>query len=346
MLAGAFTSLTARADDGPKVVKSRVYMRTYQTWHTWSPTAKKFIPDTTAWMPYLKFSVLGPVPSGSQFVVDFTKPGGVPWWSLELNTDELKAGGRETYETARKDSEADEKKYITATGVFGFKIRCKNELAGTNQVLFTGTYKVERISKFNGTPVTKNQADYYVNQDWMLPVGYLYEKPDNVLPPLAAAMWFKGNMDGVDLAGYLFYNGKQIASTKDGGSFATAEEELNTNHNDRGDPTWQLWDAEWDSVALAPFNGEENPRVFYLSKNPGNYEIKVLRAGKLSRDATFTVGADGKVVDNGLGTANNVNTLRWILPVKILGTGDGTWNKEAWRTETFYGNPMKGFAAP
>jgi hypothetical protein len=34
-----------------------------------------------------------------------------------------------------------------------------------------------------------------------------------------------------------------------------------------------------------------------------------------------------------------------IIPVQIIGDQDGTWNKAAWQTEAFYGNPLKGFAA-
>ena len=40
--------------------------------------------------------------------------------------------------------------------------------------------------------------------------------------------------------------------------------------------------------------------VFFLDKNPGEYEIKVLRQQKLARSAAFTVGADGRIVDNGI----------------------------------------------
>jgi hypothetical protein len=32
-----------------------------------------------------------------------------------------------------------------------------------------------------------------------------------------------------------------------------------------------------------------------------------------------------------------------IVPVQIIGDQDGPWNKAAWQTEAFYGNPLKGF---
>jgi hypothetical protein len=31
--------------------------------------------------------------------------------------------------------------------------------------------------------------------------------------------------------------------------------------------------------------------------------------------------------------------------VKILGDEDGPWNKNAWKSEAFYGNPLSGFTA-
>jgi len=35
-----------------------------------------------------------------------------------------------------------------------------------------------------------------------------------------------------------------------------------------------------------------------------------------------------------------------IVPVAILDDQDGPWDKNAWRTGAFYGNPLTGFIAP
>ena len=64
----------------------------------------------------------------------------------------------------------------------------------------------------------------------------------------------------------------------------------------------------------------------------------------LARSLKFTVGADGKF-DNGIAAANSLGSERTILPVKIIGDQDGKWNKDAWKTDAFYGNPLTGFAA-
>src|SRR5688500_9645925 len=68
----------AHGADGPKVIKPRVVVGVTQLWRSWQPTTKKFQDNTTSWVPRLSFAVTGPVPGGSQFVVDFTKPGDRP----------------------------------------------------------------------------------------------------------------------------------------------------------------------------------------------------------------------------------------------------------------------------
>lgn len=74
-------------------------------------------------------------------------------------------------------------------------------------------------------------------------------------------------------------------------------------------------------------------QLFFLAANPGEYEVKVLRDGDLARSAKFTVGPDGRLVDNGLTQKNGLGGLAVILPVKVLGTGDGQWNAMAWKSE-------------
>lgn len=340
-------AVPAHAADGPSIEKPRVYADVWQNWQSWSPTTKKFKENMTSWMPKLRFTVLGPVAGGSQLSVDFTKPGGKPWLSFNVPTEEIKAGDWTTAETPRDKSTAGEKKYTNGIGVFGFRIRLKNELTGQNQVLHSGKFKVSKISRFNGTPITKNQNDFYVDHDWALPIGYLYIKPDNVSPSLAVSLWFKGEPFSSDLAGYLFYKGKQIGSTKDQGDTSTHDAEVRTDSGKAGDPHWRLVKIQWYNVADTAKDPETpNEKMHYLDKNPGEYEIKVLRKGKLCRQAKFTVGEDGKIVDNGLVATNKLGTDRMILPVKVIGTTDGAWQKTAWKTDAFYGNPLKGFVAP
>jgi hypothetical protein len=55
---------------------------------------------------------------------------------------------------------------------------------------------------------------------------------------------------------------------------------------------------------------------------------------------------DGKFVDNDIVTANKINSVAILVPVKVLGTHDGQWQPMAWKTDALYGNPLKGFTAP
>ena len=42
---------------------------------------------------------------------------------------------------------------------------------------------------------------------------------------------------------------------------------------------------------------------------------------------------------------NKLGSDRVIVPVQIIGDQDGQWNRAAWKTEAFYGNPLSGFTA-
>jgi hypothetical protein len=35
-----------------------------------------------------------------------------------------------------------------------------------------------------------------------------------------------------------------------------------------------------------------------------------------------------------------------IVPVLVIGDSSGSWDRNAWKTGAFYGNPLTGFSAP
>ncbi len=347
---GIAASAPARADDatGPTLIKSLVSVRANRLTRLWkSPTVS--IGDTWCWMPDLSFTVLGPVPTGSQFTVDFTKTNGAPWYSVECPTYKVEAGAYGQYESPVARGHED-KRATLEVGTFGFKIRYANSLTGAHSTLMTGKFSVNKIHKGIATAAFKNQFEYTVNQDWRLPIGTLwYNYTDNPkVPALTTSMWIKGDTDDTRMAGYLFYNGKQIASTKTDGTTYKSFSLLPTS-GDVLDPTWEYWDFNFATIRVYNLDTESATnwdRYFFLDKNPGDYEVRVLRDGHLSRSAKFTVGTDGKIVDNGLSAKNNLGTLAFVLPVKVLGTTDGSWNALAWKTGAFYGNPLQGFTAP
>ena len=112
--------------------------------------------------------------------------------------------------------------------------------------------------------------------------------------------------------------------------------------------------AKWARVICSLYNVNghdttgEGPGVFgpshLLASNPGEYEFKLLWNNQLARSIKFTVAPGGKF-ENGIGTANKLGNDRVIVPVQIIGSQDGQWDRAAWKTEAFFGNPLTGFTA-
>ena len=50
-----------------------------------------------------------------------------------------------------------------------------------------------------------------------------------------------------------------------------------------------------------------------------------------------------KIVDTGIGKQNNLGTGRVVIPVQIIGDQDGQWDRNAHKTDAFFGNPLNGF---
>jgi hypothetical protein len=104
-------------------------------------------------------------------------------------------------------------------------------------------------------------------------------------------------------------------------------------------------DCPFQSVTTTP--NPNNPDWHIISANPGEYEVKVLRNKRLARSIKFSVGSDGKIVDNGIASRNGVPWSNLIyVPVTVIGEQDGSWDKNAWKTDAFYGHPLTGFNWP
>lgn len=99
------------------------------------------------------------------------------------------------------------------------------------------------------------------------------------------------------------------------------------------------WNADTSSA-------NNTSQLWFLNMHPGEYEVKVLREGDLARSVKFTIGADGRLVDNGITQKNGLGGLAMVLPVKVLGIADGQLDANAWKNDAFYGNPLAGFVAP
>jgi hypothetical protein len=341
-------SLPANAQDAPQVIKSTLYVTNRKDLVYWpNPKAKEPQYNTWTWSPRIKFDVRGPLTGGSQIIVDFMYPDGKKWLSENCETPEL------AKDIASPISCLDfsEKQGIIKTGAFKFKIHVKNELEGNDQTIYSGRFIVNKFHVGNNLATFKNQFEYYVEQDWVLPMGYAtfavkkasYSEDLEYDEVPVYKLWLKKEEDTYNLAGYLYYKGNQIASTKDMGM--VSDHESMYPPGDDKDRNWGLFGFRFYKVhyfMTDPEKRQEN--YFYMNENPGEYELKVLRSGKLVRSMKFSFGTDGKIV-------NPVNfwefkyggEWRVLLPVKVIGNSDGNWNKAMWKTDMFYGSPYPGF---
>jgi hypothetical protein len=337
--------------DQPTIKKDSVHIS------AWTNNSYRGNYDVWSWVPMIKFRVNGPIPSGSQLYVEFTQPGGsAPWLSFDCDTGETQKGYWWKTECGGRPVED---KSTLAIGPVNFAIKMRNELAGSNSTIYTGRIKAAKTLSNEYGPKAAKKFVYYVDQDWTLPIGYIFYSQDGVFgwkyPSFNVAFWVRG--EAVRFDPHLFYQGNEIGRVfSDGmqvgaascGSVVDIGTTQFVNEAMPQKAKWALVECsfpmvkQWDKTQDGQPNSKE---MFMTASNPGEYEFKVLWNNKLARTIKFTVGPDGKL-ENGIGPANKLGNDRVIVPVTIIGNQDGQWDRMAWKTEAFYGNPLTGFTPP
>jgi hypothetical protein len=339
------------AADGPTIAKDSVQLRAF----TYSSYKGNY--DTFSWVPLIKYRVNGPIPSGGQLYVEYSVPG-ASTVKFDCGTEETPADRWYRTECGGREG-VPEEKATTYTGVFPFAIKLRNELQGTDTTIFTGKAKVGKVhSNEIKTGKFANHFVYYVDGDWNLPIGYVYYTPDDLKgwdrPILHVAFWVRG--DSYKLDPHLFYKGAEVGRIMYEGEQvgkASCEPDVEndpTNFVDEKDAPqkakWARVVCTFNNVRAWDRSGEKwgfgQPHL--LGDNPGEYEMKLLWNNKLARSIKFNVPAGGKL-DTSLAASNRLGTDRLIVPVTVIGDQDGAWDKAAWRTDAFYGNPLSGFTA-
>jgi hypothetical protein len=340
----------AGLEDQPTIAKDSIQVRAF----TDNFYHKNF--DTWSWVPQMEYRVNGPIASGSQLYAEFSMPGSGPWVKFDCKTGEAQPGYWWKTECGGRDIPED--KSTTYTGPVSFAIHLRNELAGTDATLFTGKATVGKVHSNEQGPKAVNKFVYYVDHDWNLPIGYVFYTADDGRgmdrPILNLAFWVRG--EAVNFEPHLFHQGKEVGKMYYQGEEvgkASCESELDngtTHFVDDSVPQKAKWSRVictfgnvrgWDKTGEPP--GMFGP-LYMLSANQGDYEFKLLWNNHLARSIKFTAGPDG-IVDNGIATANKLGSKRVIVPVQIIGDQDGQWNRTAWKTDAFYGNPLTGFSA-
>jgi hypothetical protein len=325
----------------------------------WTNNSYKGNYDVWSWVPEFKFRVNGPIASGSQLYVEVQQPGGAaPWLSFDCDTGEAQKGYWWKTECGGRQVED---KSILPVGIVNFAIKLRNELAGTNATLFTGKFKVAKALTNEVGPKAAQKFVYYVDQDWNLPIGYIWYTPDDVYgwdyPNFHLAFWVRG--DAYKFDPHLFYQGKEIGrlfmdGTQVGAASCEGVVDLGTTQSVNDSlPQKAKWSrVECDFPAIKEWDktngGQGQPNtneMWKMASNPGQYEFKLLWNNKLARSIKFTVGPNGKL-DTGIAASNKLGIERVVVPVTIIGEQDGTWNKTAWQTDAFYGHPLTGFTWP
>jgi hypothetical protein len=342
------------AQDQPTIQKDSVQVTAF-TLSSYKKDYKVF-----SWVPRLQLRVNGPIASGSQIYAEVTAPGGVIW-KFDCATRETDKGHSLKIEECGGRDALGEDKGVTYTGPVNFTIKMRNELMGGDVSLFAGKFKVAKVHSNETGPDYVNHFVYYVDQDWNLPIGYVFFLPDDVrgmnYPTFSFAFWARTEYNA-PYEPHLFHNGKEVGKLMYEGeevgkaSCGTAEIEDNPTHitEPHGQFIWTRWRCDFPNVRAWNKTGEKIDSMFgplyLMSENAGDYEIKILYKGHLVRSIKFAVDAEGKLVDNGIGTSNKLGNSRIIVPVQVLGDADGPWDKNAWKTDAFYGNPLTGFTAP
>jgi hypothetical protein len=344
-------STSVSAQDKPTIIKDWVQVDASTI------SSYKGSYDTWSWVPMISFRVNGPIESGGQLAVEFAYPGNPKWVSFNCDTKQIAKGF--WWKTSCGGQQIPDDKGITYTGPVTFTIKLHNELAGSDATIFTGTAKITKVKSNEYGPKAANHLVYVVDKDWNMPIGYVWVTPGDVygwkLTNLNVGFWVRG--EAVRFDPHVFYNGKEIGKVfMDGGTEVgtpgcdTDVDSITTKFVQDDVPQ----KGKWARVVCKFYNvyglddsgqkeGMFGPK-FEMRKNPGEYEVKILWNGKLARSIKFTVKPDGSF-DNGMAKSNSVGTDRVIVPVQVIGDQDGTWDRNSWKTDAFWGNPLNGFSA-
>ena len=296
--------------------------------------------DYSSWVPRVAFELFYDDSSKLRFTADWFSPDGSPWFSESLTYGY--SGIKTAHMTSDYSDELLNTKAVVTTGTYGLKLTNSK----TNEVVFQGKFKVNKKAAIPGDAKNKNRFEFYVDNDWNLPIGYVGLNYDSTwdYPQPTVFMWFKGRLETKDFEAKLFRNGQEILSTDEGGN-------VNSNRERGADCLrfvdvcqLHLWEFYWPRfmVENTDWVRSRKPNAMFTGDNPGEYTVKVFHKGAQVRETEFTIDAKGLIAPNAFSQAMFLNNYRIVVPVKPTGTLD-KWNSATWKTDAFYGNPLTGF---
>lgn len=331
-----------RPTSTPAFMKGSVYVQAKTHNEYWKMKGQR---NYSSWVPLIRFNQFYNEEKVLNYSVDYFNPDGSAWYSEKLESSGRNADRTVKYQSPSPWGGVLDTKSTAATGLFSFKIKSDD----TGEVIYQGKFKVEKVSTANGGP-DKNKFEFFVNHDWLLPFGQIgfHHAIDEsgAMPPLVS-VWLNGSPEASDLDGQIFYQGKQIGSTKEAGG-ASAYDERTTDMIPAFSPQnrWQRWQFQWRNVLFdnnGTFNRELFKNAFFIDKNPGQYTVKIFYKGTQIRELAFKVGSDGRFECPAYADQVFIPYHTILLPAKVS-SADPKTNANAWKTEAFYANPVSGFA--
>jgi hypothetical protein len=301
-----------------------------------TPHANK--PEWT-WSPGVRFRLGGIVSSADTVSVEYTLPNGQRWLTTRCDTEQTTSAA-ESQVINGCGARIEDALSTNATGGIAFRIVLANALSGRNATLFSGRFNVGRTLYNPDKSASRNKQFYYhVDNDWRLPMAYVGVYRNETHHQFYTELWLKNRItDKSKINAYLILNGNTVAE-------AWASTVLSVSPPETVQQHYELFGFKFNAITDKPVSAGYNDS-FKTYENPGEYEVKVLRDGKLARHFNVRVGADGKAVDTGVVRQNGLSTEGAVVPVNVLGADDGTWSRSASKTEAIWGNPIIGFSVP
>ena len=297
----------------------------------------------TSWVPRAFFYLFYNGSAKLRYTAEWFNPDGSPWFTEALNYTH---NGKEIA-TIRSDysDELMNTKAVVTTGTYGLKI-----INGkTGEVAFQGKFKVKKLLPFPGEAQYRNRSEFFVDDDWNLPIGYVGFTADAgwTNPPPVIFMWFKGRLEQKDFEARLILNGQEVASTDDHGIVNIYEYRGENCQKFADTCRLQLFGFYWQKFIVENTNWvrDRKPDSIFTRDKPGQYTVKVFHKGVQVRETQFSIDTVGKIVRNGFSEQMPLLDHKIVVPVKVMGSLD-KWNSTTWKTDAFYGNPLVGFSAP
>jgi hypothetical protein len=335
-----------RPDARPLLVWDSIYIQAATHDAYWKMPGQKY----SSWVPTVRFTVFYDWKVTLNYVAEYFNPDGSLWFSEPLEGGRPSADDTVMFKGDYSNmSRMRDTKSSAATGLYGIKITNKT----SGEVAFLGKFKVGKFPReYRG----KNEFEFYVDHDWIMPIGTVSFHHSNFSGqdlgfnfPVQVSIWFKQN-PGSDsgLEARLYYKGQQIATTNRLEPYEDRASEVGNLSAELHH--WNRLQFEWFNEKVNVDNGgsyhpDNMPKSFFVDRNAGEYTVKVYQKGVQVREAKFTVGTDGRVVDGGYQKPGNLTYHKVLIPVTVIGASE-KWNSIAWKAEAFYGNPLNGFVVP